>query len=88
MSWHLILMIVFSFFYICWKIYVYSTSLKFNYWTKNYTEHTKFEWFLINCHRRIKEFKFIIKGYWRWYKLKHIYPIIIFWLIYSGIFIW
>jgi len=88
MSWHLILMIVFSILYLAWKIYVYSTSIKFNYYKQKHTEHTKWEWFWINFRRRIKEFKFIIKGYWGWYKLKHTYPIIISWLIYGGIFIW
>jgi len=88
MSWHLILMIVFSILYLVWKIYVYSTSLEFNYWTKNYTEHTKYEWFWINFRRRIKEWKFIIKGYWGWYKFEHVWPVIIAWLIYGGIFIW
>lgn len=88
MSWHLILMIVFSILYICWRIYVYSTSLTFNYWTTNYKEHTKLEWCRIKIRRFIKELKFILKGYWDWYGLKHTYPVIIYWLIYGGIFIW
>ncbi len=88
MSWHLILMIVFSVLYLGWKIYVYSTSITFNYWTKKYIEHTKWEWYRIKIRRFIKELKFILKGYWDWYGLKHTYPIIICWLIYGGIFIW
>ena len=88
MSWHLIIMIVFSILYLGWKVYVYSTSIEFNYWTKKYVEHTKWEWFWINTHRHIKEWKFIIKSYWGWYKFKHVWPVIIAWLIYGGIFIW
>lgn len=88
MSWHLILMIVFSILYIVWKIYVYSTSLEFNYYTQKHIDHTKYEWFWINFRRRIKEWKFIIKGYWGWYKFKHVWPVVIGWLIYGGIFIW
>ena len=88
MSWHLILMIALSVLYLAWKVYAYSTSIEFEYYTKKYVEHTKHEWFWINFRRRISEFKFVIKGYWRWYKLKHTYPIIIAWLIYGGIFIW
>lgn len=88
MSWHLITMIVFSVLYLVWKVYVYSTSIEFNYWTKKYVEHTKRELFWINTWRRIKEWKFIIKGYWRWYKLEHVWPVVIAWLIYGGIFIW
>ena len=81
-------MIVFSVLYISWKIYVYSTSITFNYWTKKYVEHTKWEWYRIKIRRFIKELKFILKGYWEWYGFKHTYPIIICWLIYGGIFIW
>lgn len=88
MSWHLITMIVFSVLYLVWKIYVYSTSIEFNYWTKKYVEHTKWELFWINTWRCIKEWKFIIKGYWGWYKFKHVWPVVIAWLIYGGIFIW
>jgi hypothetical protein len=44
--------------------------------------------FWINTSRRIKEWKFIIKGYWGWYKFKHVWPVVIAWLIYGGIFIW
>ena len=88
MSWHLITMIVLSILYLGWKVYVYSTSITFNYWTKKYVEHTKCGWFLINTRRRIKEWKFIIKSYWGWYKFKHVWPIVIAWLIYGGIFIW
>jgi len=88
MSWHLITMIVFSILYLGWKIYWYSTSIEFNYWTKKYDEHTKWEWCRIKIRRFIKEFIFILKSYWGWYGLKHIYPIIIAWLIYGGIFIW
>ena len=88
MSWHLILMITFSILYIGWKIYVFSTSLHFNYWTKKYVEYSKYKWILINIKRRIKEFKVIIKKYFEWYGFKHFWPIIISWLIYGGIFIW
>jgi len=31
MEWHLILMIVWSLYYIAWKIYLYSTSIKISY---------------------------------------------------------
>ena len=91
MSWHFYLMIILSVLYLSWKIYVYSTSITFNYWLKpgeTYKEHTKFEWFKINCKRKIKEFKYILKSYWNWYGFKHIWPIIITWLIYGGIFMW
>ena len=81
-------MIVFSVLYLGWEVYVYSTSITFNYWNKKHTEHTKWERFWINTRRRIKEWKYIIKGYWGWYKFKHVWPIIIAWLIYGGIFIW
>lgn len=87
MSWHLITMIVFSVLYLGWKVYCYSTSIEFSYYKKQ-NEHTKWEWFWINTRRRIKEWKFIIKGYWGWYKFKHVWPIVIAWLIYGGIFIW
>ena len=91
MSWHLITMIVLSILYLGWKIYVYSTSIEFSYWLKpgeTYKEHTKYEWFRINFRRRRKEFKIIVKKYFEWYGFKHVYPIIIAWLIYGGIFIW
>ena len=88
MSWHLITMIVFSVLYLGWEVYLYSTSITFNYWNKKHAEHTKLEWFWINTRRRIKEWKFIIKGYWGWYKFKHVWPVVIAWLIYGGIFIW
>jgi len=88
MSWHLIIMIIFSVLYLGWKVYVYSTSIEFNYWTKEYVEHTKWEWFWINTRRRIKEFKIIIKKYFEWYGFKHVWSVVIAWLIYGGIFIW
>jgi hypothetical protein len=87
MSWHLILMICLSILYLSYRIYCYSTSIEFSYYKKQ-KELTKWEWFWINTKRHIFEWEFIIKGYWRWYKFKHIWPIVIGWLIYGGIFIW
>lgn len=87
MSWHLITMIILSILYLGWKIYLYSTSITFNYW-KNQSQFTKSEWRRIKRRRFIKESKYIFKGYWRWYKLDHVWPIVIAWMIYGGIFIW
>ena len=88
MSWHLISMVVLSILYLIWKIYVYSTSIKFNYHTKKHVEHTKWEMLWINSRRRFNEFRFIINKYFEWYGFNHIWPIVIGWLIYGGIFIW
>ena len=88
MSWHLILMIGFSILYLIWKIYLYSRSIEFNYYTDRYIGHPKYEWFWINFRRRTSETKIIIKKYFEWYGFRHFWPIIISWLIYGGFFIW
>ena len=87
MSWHLIAMIVFSVLYIGRRIYCYSTSIEFSYYKKQ-SNHTKLELFWINIRLKISKWKYIIKSYWRWYKLEHVWPVVIAWLIYGGIFMW
>ena len=89
MMWHCYLMILISVLYIIYKIYVYSTSLTFNYWkTKEVQDWDEWKWFKVKCRRRRKELKYILKSYFDWYGFKHFYPVIIAWLIYGGIFIW
>ncbi len=87
MSWHLITMIVFSVLYLGRRIYCYSTSFEFSYY-KNQKDHTKWELFWINIRLQISKWKYIIKNYWEWYKFKHVWHVVIAWLIYGGFFIW
>ena len=81
MDWHLILMIVWSLCYIVWKIYLYSTSLKFAY-TKSSTGK------MCNFKRWKNRMKYILEGYFKWYGFEHFKTVLIAWVIYGGFFIW
>lgn len=81
MEWHLILMIVWSLCYIVWKIYRFSTSITI--------EYSKPSTGKVNDLKRWKNrIKYYIKGYFKWYGLKHFITILLAWLIYGGVFIW
>lgn len=81
MEWHLILMIVWSLCYIAWKIYLYSTSLEFTYNKPSTGKMCDFK-------RWKNRMKYIFKGYFKWYRIKHFKTILLAWLIYGGFFIW
>lgn len=81
MSWHLILMIVWSLCYIAWKIYAYSTSMTITYSKPSTGRMCDF----MRWKNRVKSY---IEGYFGWYRLKHFKTILIAWLIYGGVFMW
>ena len=81
MKWHLILMIVWSLLYIVWKIYLYSLSITITYSSPSTGKMCDF----IRWKGRVKRY---VKGYFHWYRIKHLNTIILAWVIYGGFFIW
>ena len=81
MTWHLFLMIVWSLFYIIWKIYLYSTSITISYYQPSTGKMCDFK-------RWVGRVVRYVKGYYQWYRFKHFKTIMIAWVIYGGFFIW
>ena len=81
MKWHLILMIVWSLYYIVWKIYLYSTSITITYEKPSTGKMCDFL-------RWKKRVKYYVKEYFHWYGMEHLKTIMLAWVIYGGFLIW